>query len=128
MKKRKSSESPPIEGKTIHCDGCDQDIFIPQGEIGKLWELTGYENSHGLKFWGNYCDPCFQQIKEKTNTGTHCVWRFKDGHGGEWETSCGAWYEARDFGCSTIRECPKCGKETTTKRGVFQYPTRTNHD
>lgn len=43
-----------------------------------------------------------------------CLWQFKNGHGGEWKTSCGALYDADDFGCSSIRKCPNCGKKTTT--------------
>jgi predicted nucleic acid-binding Zn-ribbon protein len=45
-------------------------------------------------------------------SASKCYWRFHNGHGGEWKTSCGAWYDANDFGCETIRTCPNCGKET----------------
>jgi hypothetical protein len=48
------------------------------------------------------------------SAGSACFWKYHNGHGGEWETQCGAWYDADDFGCSSIRRCPKCGRETTT--------------
>ena len=41
-----------------------------------------------------------------------CRWSYKDGHGGEWETSCGSSFEAGDFGCKEIKVCPKCKRET----------------
>jgi hypothetical protein len=43
-----------------------------------------------------------------------CKWKYISGHGGAWETSCGKIYDADDFGCSSIRECPNCQRETTT--------------
>jgi hypothetical protein len=41
-----------------------------------------------------------------------CYWEYKSGHGGEWHTSCGACYDADDFGCDDIYTCPNCNKET----------------
>ena len=48
------------------------------------------------------------------SAGSACYWKYRNGHGGEWETQCGGLYDADDFGCSSIRKCPKCGRETTT--------------
>jgi hypothetical protein len=72
---------------------------------------------------GNFAFDYNDRAKLKHETGEHsvdrlvrltCFWKYHNGHGGEWETSCGARYDADDFGCSTIRKCPKCGRETTT--------------
>jgi hypothetical protein len=37
-----------------------------------------------------------------------CVWKYHQGHGGEWSTSCGEVYDADDFGCKEITQCPNC--------------------
>lgn len=51
-----------------------------------------------------------------TPASSACYWKHRNGHGygGGWETQCGGWYDAIDFGCSPILKCPKCGRETTT--------------
>jgi len=61
----------------------------------------------------------FNSLSKTIEERNVCIWRYRKGHGGEWETSCGAWYDADDFGCSTIRKCPKCGKKTTTSAQDF---------
>ena len=43
-----------------------------------------------------------------------CGWKLSRGHGGEWVTGCGLSYDAEDFGCSSIRTCPNCKRETKT--------------
>jgi hypothetical protein len=58
------------------------------------------------------------------SAGSACFWKYHNGHGGEWETQCGAWYDADDFGCSSIRRCPKCGRETTTVKPNASYPRK----
>lgn len=53
-----------FEDKTLHCQGCDQDIFIPHNQGSGIWNLSGWTNPHGLKFSGGYCSPCFRKLHD----------------------------------------------------------------
>jgi uncharacterized OB-fold protein len=87
-------------------------------KMTEAWKLVNA--MAGQEYWQRAEDWLAENIKFapqeiiSANQGD-CVWKFHSGHGGEWETSCGTWYDADDFGCSTIRKCPKCGKKTTTE-------------
>ena len=56
-----------FEDKTLRCKGCDKDILIPHNQIGVFWHLTGWENPHGIKFWGGYCSKCFHKLHAVTS-------------------------------------------------------------
>ena len=53
-----------FEDKTLRCNGCLQDIHIPFNQVGGFWHLTGWENKHGIKFWGGYCPDCFDKLHD----------------------------------------------------------------
>ena len=86
----------------------------------------------GLKaVWGDLDTPTRAQIVKESHEALYnlndwddlrkfaaafgkCTWGLSDSHGSSWLTACGQVYDADAFGCSSIKVCPHCKRETTT--------------
>lgn len=53
-----------LDYKSLRCDRCERDIWLPSNHAGGFWHLSGWSNPHGIKFSGGYCSPCFTALHD----------------------------------------------------------------
>ena len=68
-----NTPTPRTDEKNLNCDLCKKEVKIKNHEAGKFWYLKQWENKHGLKFSGGFCNNCFCKLarqKKETTTET----------------------------------------------------------